>query len=216
MFLDNNLQFVIEKRIGRTIENLKKNKMDAYYAKTSSDAVKIALEIMNDGDVVTCGGSMTIAECGLLDEVKNSGKYTFLDRNREGITPDEVKKIYREAFSCNTYLTSSNAITENGELFNADGNSNRVSAMLFGPDSVIVIAGYNKIVPDIEHAVERLKKIAAPANAKRLNCKTPCTVSGTCMDCHGDSRICCNYVVMGQQRIQSRVKVIIVGEELGY
>ena len=214
--MDKNLFFTVEKKIERTLENLKKNKMDAYYARTSSDAVKIALELMDKGDVVTCGGSMTIAECGLLDIVKNSEDYTFLDRNRAGITPAEINKLYRDAFSCDTYLVSSNAITENGELFNVDGNSNRVAAMLYGPKSVIVIAGYNKIVPDIDAAVERLKKVAAPANAKRLNCQTPCAVTGTCMDCHGDSRICCNYVVMGQQRQHGRVKVILVGEELGY
>lgn len=214
--MDKSVQFVIEKRIERTIENLKKNNMEAYYARSSSDAVQIALALMNKGDVVSCGGSMTIAECGLFDVVKNSEDYTFLDRAREGITPEEVQKLYRDTFSCDTYLTSSNAITENGELFNVDGNSNRVAAMLFGPKSVIVIAGYNKIVPDVEHAVERVKTIAAPANAKRLNCATPCAAVGKCMDCKGDARICCNYVLMSRQRIASRVKVILVGEELGY
>lgn len=214
--MDKNVRFTIDKKIEKTIENLKKNKMEAYYARSSSDAVKIALELMDKGDTVTCGGSMSLYECGLIDAVKNSGDYTFLDRSREGITPEEVQKLYRDAFSCDTYLVSSNAITENGELFNVDGNSNRVAAMLFGPKKVIVIAGYNKIVPDIDHAIERLKTVAAPANAKRLNCQTPCAVTGACMDCHGDARICCNYVVMAQQRQHNRVKVILVGEELGY
>ena len=111
---------------------------------------------------------------------------------------------------------SSNAVTEEGELYNVDGNSNRVAALAYGPDSVIVVAGCNKIVPDIAAAVERVKKIAAPVNATRLHCSTPCAKTGECMNCHSDGRICCNYLVSAQQRHQDRIKVILVGEELGY
>ena len=124
--------------------------------------------------------------------------------------------IFRQAFTCDTYLMSANAITENGELYNVDGNGNRVAALMFGPKSVIVIAGWNKIVPDLEAARQRVRQIAAPANTTRLNTQTPCKVLGSCQDCHSDSRICCDYTVLGQQRIKGRVKVILVGEELGY
>lgn len=112
--------------------------------------------------------------------------------------------------------SSANAITENGELYNVDGNSNRVAALVYGPDSVIVVAGYNKIVPDIDAAVQRVKKVAAPINAVRLHCETPCAKVGECMNCHSEGRICCNYVVSAQQRHKNRIKVVLVGEELGF
>ena len=158
---------------------------------------------------------LTLEECGIMNLLR-SGLYDFLDRSAPGTTPDKVEEIYRMAFCADAYLTSSNAITEQGELFNVDGNCNRVAAMLFGPKSVIVVAGYNKIVADLEEAVLRLKKTAAPANAIRLHCATPCAKVGECMDCHSDGRICCNYLVSAQQRHQDRIKVILVGEELGY
>lgn len=127
-----------------------------------------------------------------------------------------MKQIYRDAFSADTYLMSANAITETGELYNVDGNSNRVAALAFGPEQVIVLAGYNKIVPDMAAAVTRVEKIAAPANATRLHCQTPCAVTGECGHCNAPGRICCNYMVTGFQRQKNRVKVILIGEELGY
>ena len=154
-------------------------------------------------------------ECGIL-QLLRSGDYHFLDRSAPGLTPEQSKGMLKQAFLADVYLLSANAITENGELYNVDGNSNRVAALAFGPDSVIVVAGYNKIVADLPAAVERVKKIAAPANATRLHCKTPCAAVGECMDCHSDGRICCNYLVSAQQRHQDRIKVILVGEPLGY
>ena len=124
--------------------------------------------------------------------------------------------MFREAFFCDTYLTGTNAVTEEGELYNVDGNGNRVSAMIFGPKSVIVVAGYNKIVPNLEAARKRVREVSAPANAVRLDTKTPCKIIGTCRDCHSDERMCCSYVTLGQQRIKGRIKVIIVGESLGF
>lgn len=122
----------------------------------------------------------------------------------------------REAFFADTYLTSTNALTEEGELYNVDGNGNRVAAMLFGPKQVIVVAGYNKIVADMEAACRRIEKIAAPANVVRLGLSAPCAQTGECMHCHSEGRICCDYVRMGMQRTPGRIKVIIVGEPLGY
>ena len=111
---------------------------------------------------------------------------------------------------------SSNAITENGELYNVDGNGNRVAALVWGPKSVIVVAGYNKIVKDIDEAKTRVREIAAPSNAARLGCDTPCTKTGHCMDCSSSKRICATTVITGRQRVENRIKVILVGEELGY
>ena len=157
----------------------------------------------------------------------SNGDYTLYNRNREGITPEEISDIYRKAFSCDAYITSSNAITEKGELYNVDGNSNRVAAMLFGPRKVIVVAGYNQIVKDIDEAIERVKNVAAPVNCMRLGIDNYCSKTGSCISCSekdadmpsgckSDSRICCNYTVMAQQRNKDRVKVILVAEQLGY
>ena len=171
--------------------------------------------LLQPGQTVTCGGSVTLSECGIIDLLR-SGQYHYLDRDRPDLTPEQKKQIFRQAFSADVYLMSSNAVTEEGELYNVDGNSNRVAALAYGPDSVIVVAGCNKIVPDLAAAVERVKKIAAPVNATRLHCSTPCAKTGECMNCHSDGRICCNYLVSAQQRHQDRIKVILVGEELGY
>ena len=127
-----------------------------------------------------------------------------------------MQEIFRQAFTCDTYIMSSNAITENGELYNVDGNGNRIAALAFGPKSVIVIAGYNKLVPDLEAARQRVRDTAAPANAVRLDRKTPCKVLGACRDCRSDERLCSIYSVMAQQSKKGRIKVILVGEQLGY
>lgn len=213
--MDENKRFVIEKRIAKTMANLEKNNMQPFYAKTKEDALKIVESLIPTGQVVACGGSVTLAECGIMDLLR-SGRYDFLDRAKPGLTPQESKDILRKAFFADTYLLSANAITENGELYNVDGNSNRVAALVYGPDSVIVVAGYNKIVPDIDAAIQRVKKVAAPINAVRLHCETPCAKVGECMNCHSEGRICCNYVVSAQQRHKNRIKVVLVGEELGF
>lgn len=213
--MDSSKRAVLEKRIGVVMKNLEKNNMKAFYAKDREEALKLVRELMPKGQTVACGGSMTLEECGILDLLR-SGDYHFLDRSAPGVTPEKALDLMRQVFLCDTYLLSSNAITENGELYNVDGNSNRVSALTFGPSSVIVVAGYNKIVPDIPAAVSRVKRIAAPANAVRLHCATPCAKTGECMECHSESRICCTYVLTAQQRKKDRIKVILVGEELGY
>ncbi|HEX2938029.1 MAG TPA: lactate utilization protein, partial [Ruminiclostridium sp.] len=177
--------------------------------------LKKAKELIKDGDTVSVGGSMTLFETGIIDYLK-SGRFNYLDRYADGLAHEDREKIFRESFFADDYFTSSNVVTEEGELYNVDGSGNRVSAMIFGPKSVIVVVGYNKIVSDREAAIERVRKIAAPANAARLSCKTPCAKKGECMDCKTDARICCSYVFLGQQRENGRIKVIIAGEPLGY
>lgn len=210
--MDASLSSVMEKRINKTIGNLQNNKMDAYYVKTCKDAVQLIDELCAEGETVAVGGSVTLSECGVLDHLR-SGKYQFYDR----YAPDaDTGKMFRQAFFCDTFFTSSNAITEQGELYNVDGTGNRVAAMIFGPKSVIVVAGYNKIVADLEAARQRVRDTAAPANAIRLDKKTPCKVLGSCQNCRSDDRICAHYVVQAQQTTKGRIKVIIVGEQLGY
>lgn len=222
--MDNFKKSIITKRINKTGENLRKNNMDFYYAETKSDVPGIVESLIKEGDVITNGGTMTMAECGLA-ELLNSRKYKYLDRSK--MTPEEVRKLYIDAFSADVYISSSNAVTEDGLLYNVDGNSNRVAAIAYGPKSVIIIAGYNKIVKNLAEAELRVKTIAAPANCERLSCETYCREKGECMSlskpehemcdgCSSPARICCNYLVSAYQRQKGRIKVIIVGEELGY
>lgn len=222
--MDNNFKNVILKRIQKTGKALENNNMAFYYAETKQDAKNIVESLISENDMVANGGSMTLEECGIM-ELLRSGKYNFLDREKY---PDEQKsEVYIKSFSADTYLCSSNAITENGEIYNVDGNSNRVACLVYGPKQVIIVAGYNKIVNDISSAIERVKKLSAPINAVRLNCDTYCNKMGECVSftkenssmcdgCNSDARICCSYVVSAKQRHKNRIKVIIVGEELGY
>ncbi len=210
--------------IEKTMENLRKNNMEAFFVETKEDALKLLESLLSKGETVSVGGSVTLSEIGALDLLRN-GDYNFLDRYQEGLTREEITEIFRKSFFADSYVTSTNALTEDGELYNVDGNSNRVAAMLFGPKSVIVIAGKNKIVDSLTAAEKRVKTIAAPKNVKRLSMNTYCSVKGTCMGaedeklcagCTSEDRICASYTVMARQRIKGRVKVIIVNEELGY
>ena len=149
----------------------------------------------------------------LMDHLA-SGRYQYLDRSK--VSGEELGRLYRQVFSADWYLASSNAVTEKGELFNVDGNSNRVAAITFGPKNVLLIVGCNKIVPDLAAAQARVKTIAAPANTIRLNCKTPCAVTGQCADCHSPARVCCTTTIHQFQRVKGRIKVLLVGEPLGF
>lgn len=213
--MDSNVKFVIEKRVQRTIENLKKNNMNGYFVEDEKEAIKKIEELLTEGYTVSVGGSMTLFETGVI-ELLRKGKYNFLDRYQEGLTPEDIKEMYRKSFSADAYLTSSNAITEDGALYNVDGRGNRVAAMIYGPDKVIIVAGVNKIVKDVDEAIERNRQWAAPANAKRLNKNTPCAKTGYCMDCNSEDRICNEYVLIRKQTDKERIHVIIVNKELGY
>lgn len=218
---------VNENTVKSLMEKLENNNMKPYYCETGSEAKELVLSLIKAGDTVTNGGSVTMKEIGVMDAVKNRADITYLDRNAEGLTAEEVKEIYKKAFFADVYLMSTNALTLNGELYNVDGNSNRVAALLYGPESVIVVCGINKIVENLDEAVMRVKKIAAPRNTVRLHTGSYCENAGECMSlkndgafmcdgCKGSGRICCNYVVSAQQRHKDRIKVIIVNENLGY
>lgn len=213
--MDKNVKFVVEKKISKTIENLEKNNMHGYFVATEEELLNKIKELINEGDTVSVGGSMTLFETGTIDFLRNE-KYNFLDRYEEGLKPEDIKEIYRKSFSADAYFTSSNAITEEGELYNVDGRGNRVAAMVYGPDKVIVVVGVNKIVRDLDEAIMRNREWAAPANARRLSRKTPCAEVGYCMDCSSKERICSDYVVIKKQMDVDRIHVIIVNKELGY
>ena len=212
--MDNKL-FVAEQRIRRTVENLEKNNMEAYYVEDEKELLDKIKGLVTIGELVSFGGSRTLFETGVINYLR-SGDFELLDRYKENLTKEEVKEVFRKSFFADTYFTSSNAVTEEGELYNVDGNGNRVAAMIYGPDKVIVIVGINKVVVDKEEAIKRCRSISAPANAKRLNMNTPCIKLGHCINCNSKDRICNDYVIIRRQLNKGRIKVIIVGKELGY
>ncbi len=208
-------------RIEKVIANLAKNNMCGYYVDSKNDVVPLIDTLIAEGSTVAVGGSVSLFECGVIDHLR-CGKYNFLDRYAPDLNPKQIQHIFLESFRADVYLSSSNAITEDGMLFNVDGNSNRVAALCYGPKSVIVIVGWNKIVRDFEEAIHRVKTIAAPKNNMRLITGTYCYTEGACSDersgngCKSIERICCNYVLTSYQRQKDRIKVIMVGENLGY
>lgn len=215
----------MEKMIENTLKNLEHNNMKAYYCETKAEALELIKTLIPAGCTVSHGGSETIKEVG-VSELLKSGEYNYLDRSKCE-TREETEELYRKSFFADVYVTSSNAITENGELYNVDGNSNRVACIAYGPTSVVVIAGVNKIVENIDKAIERVKKVCAPMNTRRLDIETYCSSKDSCVSlnndnssmcdgCSSPSRICCNYLVSAQQRKKDRIKVIIINENLGY
>lgn len=216
----------LKARIDKTMNNLRRNKMEPYFCETKETACELVKTLISKGDVISSGGSATLKETSIYDIITSSD-YNYLDRSVPGLTREQIEDVYRKTFSADAFFTSTNALTENGELYNVDGNSNRVAAILYGPKSVVVVCGINKLVKNIDEAVTRVKTIAAPKNTVRLSSDTYCQKAGKCVSlnnceaelcegCHGDGRICCNYVVCAQQRHLNRIKVIIIGEDYGY
>lgn len=215
----------MNEKIERTMKMLEQNYMKPYYCENRAEALELLKTLIPKGAAVSHGGSVTLKEIG-APELLSNGDYKYLDRSKCK-TPEETQSLYRECFSADVFLTSSNAVTENGELYNVDGNANRISCIAFGPKSVVAVVGVNKIVKDLDEAAYRIKTIAAPKNTVRLGLDTYCAKAGKCVSlttecpemsdgCHSPDRICCSYLVSGQQRVKDRIKVIIVNEELGY
>lgn len=204
------------KALGNTmIKKFKKRNMEAFYCETSAEAIELAMELMQDGGTVGMGGTETVKEMGLLDVVRGAEHLTFIDRN-VAKTPEEKKEMFFKTMQCKYFLMSSNAITIDGELVNIDGNGNRVACLIHGPEHVIVLAGMNKVVEDVDSGIERVGTYAAPPNAARLGTRTPCATLGHCGDCHSEDCMCCQVVITRHSRHKGRIKVILIGEELGF
>ena len=195
-------------------EKLQSRGFAAYYCANGEEALQKALELIPAGSVVSWGGCHSAEEIGLLEAVRQ-GQYQVLDRNTAK-TPEERVAIMKQALTCDVFLTGTNAITEDGELVNVDGNGNRVAAMTYGPDSVIVVAGMNKLTKTVMDAANRARTVAAPINAQRFDLQTPCKVDGMCHDCNVPDSICTYVVRTRRCKPAGRIKVILVGEELGY
>lgn len=213
--MDKNVEWYVEKRIDRTLESLKNNNMKGYYIEKREQLFDILKSLITENSTIGVGDSITLSETGVIDFLRK-GNYEFLDKYKEGITREEKKQIYIQNFSADTFMCSTNALTENGELYNIDGNGSRVAPMIYGPKQVILVVGINKIVKDIEEAEKRVRNYSAPIDAKKLNKNTPCTTLGYCVDCKSPNRICNHFTIIRRQFDKDRVKVIIIGEELGY
>ncbi|MBP3580499.1 MAG: lactate utilization protein, partial [Clostridia bacterium] len=170
--MDKNKYEIIRLKMERCAEALRKNNIYCECVENTEEALDVISTLIHSGDTVAVGGSMTLFEAGVIDMLRN-GTYNFLDRYESGLNAAQISEIYMKSFSADAYFMSSNAITEKGELYNVDGNGNRVGALVYGPKSVIVVAGYNKIVKDIDEAKKRVCEIAAPANAVRLKLDSP-------------------------------------------
>ena len=196
------------------IKKLNSRNMEGYFFADSSSCVKALTDFMEDGSVISWGGSESIKECGLMDAIR-SGNYTLVDRLTAS-SPEEGRELYVKAVLSDYYLMSTNAITYDGELINIDGNGNRVACLIHGPKNVILVVGMNKLVPDVESGYARVRNIASPANAKRLNRDTPCFKTGKCGNCLADDCMCNQVVITRRSGIPGRIKVFFVAEELGY
>ena len=206
-------QWFQEKQVERTIDALKKNNFEALFVSDSKAAFEEVMKRIPDGATVATGGSVTLAQIGLVDAL---GK-----RKIKVISPTQAKnleervELTRKSFSSDIFLSSANAVTEDGKLFNVDATGNRVGAMFIGPKKTIIVSGVNKIVKNVEAAEKRVREWTAPQNAKRLNRRTPCAETGVCADCSSPDRICNIYVTLSKRPTRTEVVVILVGEKLG-
>ena len=196
------------------IKGLESRNMTGYYAETKEEALKKALELIPEGASVTNGGVMSAREIGLIDALKE-GNYTYIEREN-ATTPEEKREATLKGYDADVFLTSANAMTEDGILVNIDGNSNRVSAIAQGPRKVIVIAGMNKVCDDVDGAMKRARNVAAPINAQRFGLSTPCAKTGSCMNCKSPDTICCQFLITRFSRHEGRIHVILVNDSLGF
>ena len=185
--------------------------MSAYYAENKEEALKKALELIPEGSTVTMGGGVSIAEIG-LDKALKEGNYNFIDRNLY----EDKREAMLLAYDADVFLSSVNAMSDDGVLVNIDGNSNRVSAIAQGPKKVLFIVGMNKVCGDVDSALKRARNIAAPINANRIGTNTPCTKTGSCMNCKSPETICCQFLITRYSRHTGRIHVILVNEDLGF
>lgn len=201
------------KRAQILIKNLRSRHFDAWYCETKEEALEKALSLIPENASVGWGGAMSAQQIGLMDEVR-AGNYRAIDRDT--CKPEERNAVMRECMDADVFLTGANAISLDGEMVNIDGNGNRVAAIIYGPEKVLVIAGMNKVCDSLEDAVQRARTVAAPINKQRFQGNTPCLRSGVCGDCRSEACICNQIVITRNCRPAGRIQFVLVGEELGF
>ncbi len=198
----------------KVIKGLQSRNMEGWYAETREEALKKALEIIPEGSAVSWGGSISVEEIGLKQAILD-GNYKVQNRDTAK-TPEERRAAELASYAADYFLASSNAVTEDGILVNIDGNSNRVSAIAYGPLHVLMIVGMNKVAKDVDSAVARARSIAATSNAQRFPIETPCKINGACSNCKSKDTICCQFMITRFSRHAGRIKVILVNDDLGF
>lgn len=198
----------------KIVKELTARNMEAYYTDSKEEALKKALELIPEGSSISWGGSMSVNEIGLKEAVCQ-GNYQVYNRDTAP-TPEDKRKIELAAYDCDYFLTSANAITEDGIMINIDGHSNRVSSIAAGSRNVLMIIGMNKVTRDVDSAMSRARNEAAPINAQRFNLSTPCCKTGACFDCKTPDTICCQILITRYSKTPQRIKVILVNEDLGF
>ena len=193
------------------IKGLRSRNMEGYYAADREEALKLALSLIPEGATATMGGGQSVVEIGLVKALKE-GNYRFIDRSDY----EDKRAAMLKAYDADVFLASCNAITNDGVLVNIDGNSNRVSALAFGPKKVVLIVGMNKVCGDLDGAMKRARNVAAPINAQRFGLSTPCAKTGTCLDCKSPDTICCQFLITRFSRHSGRIHVILVNDTLGF
>jgi len=199
----------------KVVKSLEKNNFQAYYVANRAAAIEKVHSLIPAGATVGVGGSWTLKEMGIPEQLEKQGHEVY-DHNKPGLPMDESMALRRKELLCDVFISGTNAITLDGQIVNTDGFGNRVAAMSFGPKKVVVVVGVNKIVSDLDAAMERIETYAAPINNKRLDRPNPCTVTGTCMDCQGPTRICNMTSILHKRPPAIDFHVVIVGEELGF
>ena len=208
--MDKNLYTRNEKLAQKVIKGLESRNMTGYYAADREEALKKALELIPEGSTVTMGGAMSAVEIGLVYALMN-GNYNFLDRNQM-----EPREALLKGYDADVFLTSANAMTEDGVMVNIDGNANRVSYIANGPKKIVAIVGMNKVCDDVDGAMKRARNVAAPTNAQRFEINTPCKKTGSCANCKSPDTICCQFLVTRYSRHAGRIHVILVNDSLGF
>lgn len=209
--MNENITLRNRKLAQKVIKGLESRNMTGFYAETKEEALAKALELIPEGSSVTMGGGMSVHEIGLTEKLKE-GSYNFIDRD----AIEDKRAAMLAAYDADFFLSSCNAITEDGILINIDGNANRVSAICQGPRNVLFIVGMNKVCNDVDGAMKRARNVAAPINAQRFGLQTPCTATGSCMNCKSADTICCQFLVTRFSRHKDRIKVILVNDTLGF
>ena len=196
------------------IKKLAIRNMTGHYRDTAAEAVELARDLVEPGQSVTWGGSVSFSESGIKAALEADG-HRMIDRS-QATTPEEQDAMWREQVDADWLFMGTNAITLDGELVNIDGNANRLALLLHGPKHVCVIAGMNKVVADVESGLKRIRTVTCPLNAARLHTGTPCELAGVCSNCHAEKCMCCQEVITRHSRHDGRIHVILVGEDLGF
>ncbi len=205
-------------RLGLVKEALEKNNFEVFIAEDPLEASNLALERIiprTGAKIISWGGSMTFVATGLYDTLKNRADLEIIDTFTKSVPPEEALELRRKSLLSDLFITGTNALTETGELINLDMYGNRVAAITFGPKDVLIFVGRNKIVPDLERAMLRIKEYAAPANAIRLDKKTPCTKTACCEECRSPNRICNSWTITQKSFPKNRIKVILINKDMG-